>query len=441
MTVISIHAADHDLEVRRAAAWLAAQGVRHGDLIAAQGVNHPGLLEVAHAALRIGAQIAILAPHLAPQERKDLVERADASVVLSEPQRRPWQSSRPSGDLGPVPLSRPMFATSGTTGRPRLVEPLMLSPDSAAQMHADEAELWRPDPEGTQLVCSPLYHSAGYRSATSMLVAGGVVTLLDRFDAATVLRLLADDPISGAFFVPTHLRRLVSVGGPPIPPARRRLLHAGEPCPPSLARAAGQLLGPLGEFYGSTEGQFTAIGPSERDAHPLSVGRARPGRRIRIEDADPDGIGTVWCETPGFTRFTYRGDTDATDAAWSGDSFTVGDLGWLDGAGYLTLVSRREDLIISGGVNLYPAMIEAALTEDPQILEAVAVGLPDSRWGQSLAVAVVCPAGVDHARRWAAERLVGPSRPKVVEAWETLPRTATGKPSRAEIRRRLGGKG
>jgi acyl-CoA synthetase (AMP-forming)/AMP-acid ligase II len=130
--------------------------------------------------------------------------------------------------------------------------------------------------------------------------------------------------------------------------------------------------GTVWEFYGSTEGQFTACPPADWLERPGTVGRARPGRRL---STDPDG--TVWCEVPDFARFTYWRDPDKTAAAWRGEAFTVGDLGRLDPDGYLWLEGRREDLLISGGVNIYPLEVERALAACPGVDEVAVFGVPD----------------------------------------------------------------
>jgi long-chain acyl-CoA synthetase len=434
-----VRPSEHEAGVLRAASWLdALDRSDHGDLVL-EGVNHPALIEAAHAGLRLGIPTAILSPYLTEPERTRLLGLLNPLVPPLDPRSRPWEGAAAHPDLPRWPRSRPMLATSGTSGAPRLVEPAMLGPEEASVIHEDEAELWRPDPDRVQLVCSPLFHSAGYRSATSALLAGGEVLLHERFDAAPVMRSLRDEPIAGAFLVPTQLRRILELQPDPLPPEDRRLLHAGEPCPARLREEASTILGPLSEFYGSTEGQFTLLDPAERVEHPDSVGRARRGRTIEIRDPGADGVGTVWCDTPWFTRWTYRRDDAATMAAWDGDAFTVGDLGSLSPDGFLTLASRREDLIISGGVNIYPAMIEGAVCEHPGIEAAVAVGLPDERWGQALNLAVLSRLGPDEVEAWLRSRLAGPHLPKRLEVWQDLPRTASGKVDRAHIRRRLAG--
>src|SRR5437588_2169170 len=251
--------------------------------------------------------------------------------------------------------------------------------------------------------------------------------MLERFDAETVVRVLAEEPVTGTFLVPTHLRRIFALQDPPPPRAARRILHAGEPCPDELKRRALEWLpDTLWEFYGSTEGQFTAISPEEWLEHPGSVGRARRGRRLEIAEPDGEGVGTVYVSAPAFAKWEYWRDPERTHQGWRSDMFTAGDLGRLSDD-YLYLTSRREDLIISGGVNVYPAEIERVLLEHPEVREAAVFGVPDPAWGQRVCAAVVADATREQLERWLHERLHGAHRPKHVIMVETLPRTPTGK--------------
>ena len=190
--------------------------------------------------------------------------------------------------------------------------------------------------------------------------------------------------------------------------------------------------GSVWEFYGATEGQFTVCAPDEWQGHPGTVGRARPGRRLEVDDE-----GLVWCHAPSFARFEYWRDPRRTKAAWQGDAFTAGDLGHLDD-GYLFLDSRRDDLIISGGVNVYPAEVENVLAALAGVEDVAVFGAPDDRWGQRVCAAVVGrvrpDAVVDHARA----HLAAYKCPKDVYLVDDLPRTGTGKVRRSELAGELG---
>jgi long-chain acyl-CoA synthetase len=199
----------------------------------------------------------------------------------------------------------------------------------------------------------------------------------------------------------------------------------------------------LWEFYGSTEGQFTVCPPAEWLERPGTVGRARPGRRLEIEGPDgpaaPGDVGPIWCHAPDFARFSYWDRADATAAAWRGDAFTVGDLGHLDAEGYLYLSGRRDDLVITGGVNVYPAEVEAALAEVRGVREVAVFGMADEAWGQRVCAAVVGDGLTEGAlRQAAAERLSPHKRPKQYVLAEDLPHTATGKLQRGAVPAHLG---
>jgi acyl-CoA synthetase (AMP-forming)/AMP-acid ligase II len=306
------------------------------------------------------------------------------------------------------------------------------------------------------------------RFATGTLLSGGSLAILSRFDAVTALNVLRRHRPTTAFLVPTHLQRILQspeLAGDERFDSLRFLAHAGAPCPPSVKRATMARVHPgaVWEFYGSTEAQFTVCGPDEWLAHPGSVGRARPGRRLFMAPAgaaeadqgsdpasgDParhdaagsgDGAGTIWCDMPPFARFSYWGDTEATRRAWRGAACTVGDLGRLDDEGYLFLSGRRHDLIISGGVNVYPAEVEAVLSAVPGVQQLAVFGVPDEQWGQKVCVAYVAGrAGAEGALREAASASLAPyKRPKAYFATAELPHTATGKLLRRAVPAHLG---
>lgn len=421
---------------RRAAGWLASRGLRRGDRVAVAGANHPRLLVLTHGALRSGIIPVIVRPYLAAAERAWVLRDAEPALVVEDAAAAPIDDA-PEAEIAPLPLGRPMLYTSGTTGWPKGVWSGVLSEDLARAWAEDEEDLWAPAPGAAFLVCTPLHHSAGHRAATAALLAGARVLLLEHFDAATAVRLMAEEPVTGTFLVPTQMRRILALGDAPPPRALRRALHAGEPCPDALKRRALEWFpaGTLWEFYGSTEGQFTATSPEEWLARPGSVGRARRGRRLEVDDPDAGGVGTVYVTAPPFARWEYWRDAERTAEAWRGDAFTVGDLGRLDADGYLSLAARREDLIISGGVNVYPAEVERVLQEHPDVAEAAVFGVPDPDWGQRVCAAVVANAErVKEIEAWCRTRLDGARRPKELFAVEEIPRTSTGKVDRGALR-------
>jgi acyl-CoA synthetase (AMP-forming)/AMP-acid ligase II len=413
---------------RRAAGWLREQGVGAGDRVAIASSNHPSFVPFALGALRTGVIPVPTNVHLAPEELDRIVADADVALTVTEDA---WPDLRdaPPVELADVPLGRPMHYTSGTTGLAKGVWSGMLSEADALALARDEADLWDPRRGDTYLVCSPLYHSAPLRIATSALLAGARVLVSERFDADEIARAFVDEGISGAFLVPTHLRRLLAIEDFRAPVARR-ILHAGEPCPEALKLRAIEVFGVenLSEFLGSTEGQFTFCTSAEWLARPGTIGRARAGRRLSV-----DAEHHIYVTAPSFARWEYWRDPAKTAAAWDGDAFTVGDLGRLDADGYLYLEGRREDLIISGGVNVYPAEVERVLLEYPGVEEAAVFGVPDEEFGQRVCAAIVGDADADSVRAFARERLAGSHAPKQVFVVDALPRTQTGKVRRSDL--------
>ena len=322
-----------------------------------------------------------------------------------------------------------MHYTSGTTGRPKGVWSGLLSDDQAAALVAEEDELWGFAADDRHLVCSPLHHSAPIRFAAGTLLAGGEVIVLERFTPEAFGEAVHMYAPTTAFLVPAHLQRLREAGAPPLE-SFRLVAHAGAPCPEPLKRWAVDQFpdGSVWEFYGSTEGQFTTCSAGEWAQRPGTVGRARPGRTLSVDED-----GTIWCAVPDHARFTYWGDPGATARAWRGDAFTVGDLGRLDDDGYLYLDGRRDDLIISGGVNVYPLEVEQALHELDGVDEVAVFGVPDERWGQRVCAAVVGSATPEAVRAHARERLAAYKCPKDVVVLDELPHTSTGKVQRLAL--------
>ncbi len=291
-----------------------------------------------------------LDPRLTASERERILTGLSPSMTLtSAAELSALRDALPPPGL---PLGRPMHCTSGTTGVPKGVFSGLL-PDSAARaLWDEERDLWGFAADDVNLVLSPLYHSAPLRFALGTLLAGGRVVVPGAFDPAAVTAAIERERPTTMFCVPTHLQRLFAhwdEHGSPDLSSFRLVAHAGAPCPVEVKHRliASFPAGSTWEFYGSTEGQFTACRSEEWLERPGTVGRARSGRTMT---ADPDG--TLWCTVPDFARFTYYGAPEKTAAAWRGSAFTVGDLGRIDADGYVFLDGRREDLIISGGVNV-----------------------------------------------------------------------------------------
>jgi acyl-CoA synthetase (AMP-forming)/AMP-acid ligase II len=423
-----VGSAESERDQRRAAAALAAAGVGRGDRLLVSAAASPALLAVVLGALRTGVVPVVLDPGLPAAERAALAEDADPSLDVADDPAR-LLTGTAEAELADVPLARPMHYTSGTTGRRKGVWSGVLPDDDARALAAEEIDLWGFDRDDRHLVLSPLHHSAPLRFAIHTLLAGGEVLLPGPFDVERAARAVTELRPTTTFCVPTHLQRLLAHDGVDWS-SFRRLVHAGAPCPEPLKRAVLEALpeGSVWEFYGSTEAQFTVCSPEDWLAHPGSVGRARPGRRLETDER-----GQLWCTVPRWARFEYWRAPDKTAAAWRGDRVTVGDLGRVDDDGVVWLDGRREDLVISGGVNVYPAEVEAVLDAHPGVLESAVFGVPDAEWGQRVVAAYVGGADAGELAVWARERLAAAKRPKALHPLPELPRTSTGKVRRLDL--------
>ena len=377
-----------------------------------------------------------LDPRLTEHERGRILGDLEPTLVVTD--ESPLAELVTGWAPGDVPLARPMHVTSGTTGTPKGVWSGVLPPEHAIALLAEERDLWGFVADDVNLVLGPLYHSAPLRFAMGTLLAGGTVVAPGPVDQDAITTAIGRERPTTMFCVPTHLQRLFAHwdgdAGVPDLSCFRLVAHAGAPCPDPLKRRLIEAFpaGSTWEFYGSTEGQFTSCRSEEWLTRPGTVGRARPGRVLRV---DADGL--IWCRVPEHARFEYYRSPGKTTAAWrhtpEGDEFTVGDLGRIDDEGYLYLDGRREDLVITGGVNVYPAEVENALAEHPGVKDVAVYGVPDERWGERVVAAVVGTATPAELDAWCRERLAPPKRPKEYVALDELPRTLTGKVLRREL--------
>ncbi|MBM4246050.1 MAG: AMP-binding protein [Deltaproteobacteria bacterium] len=378
-----------------------------------------------------------------------------------------WLGAQPSA---PLPRARHGFRlsyTSGTTGRPKGVHRLSDGQrpwcEAFAASRAFAAAAAAPT-DGPHLNVSALFHGAPLAFSLSLLASGCTVRILPRWDAEAALDALARD-VRSTCMVPTMFRQLLA-----LPEDRRRafrapglraVLHGGEPCPQTVKQRMIDWLGPIfTEYYGMTEGGLTTCSSAEWLARPGTVGRARLGLQVVIlgpggERLGPGAQGTIHFLPPGGKTFEYRRAPEKTAAAYSRDgAFTVGDVGYVDADGYLFISGRTADVIVSGGVNVYPAEIEEVLAGSPGVRDACVVAGPDELRGETPVAFVVLD---EHLRRAgdgdgdgdgentaiaaiAADcetRLAGYQRPRRIVVRDALPRDPTGKLLRHTLRAEL----
>jgi long-chain acyl-CoA synthetase len=410
--------------------------LNEGDRVALLVPPSEAYLDVVIGLLAAGVVPIPLDPRLTAYERRRILSGLSPTLEVTD--RATLEQLRTAyPDARGLPRARPMHCTSGTTGTPKGVWSGILADEDAAALVAEERSLWGFTDGDVNLVLSPLYHSAPLRFAMGTALAGGRVVLPGPFSPELVTDAIERERPTSMFCVPTHLQRLFAhwdaVGTPDLS-SFRLVAHAGAPCPDAVKRRLVATFpeGSTREFYGSTEGQFTACRSEEWLERPGTVGRARPGRVLSTDDD-----GQIWCAVPAFARFSYFGDPEKTAAAWrdtpDGPAFTVGDLGRLDDDGYLFLDGRREDLVISGGVNVYPLEVEQALLEHPGVEDVAVYGVLDDEWGQRVCAAYVGPASAEELDTFVRERLAPPKRPKSWHRLPDLPRTLTGKVLRHEL--------
>lgn len=358
-----------------------------------------------------------------------------------------WTMRQPEWSGPPPKPQSAMIYTSGTTGQPKGVRRLGPTPITRRGNYNSFVE-------GAQnLVVTPMYHSAPSRNALGAFYTGGEIVLQPRFDAEQFLALVARHRISHVFIVPTMMVRLLKL--PPEVRARYdvssldHVVHAGAPCPPEVKRQIIDWWGPvIYEYYGGTEtGAVTYCSSRESIERPGTVGRAVPDATIRILDKDGNECSTnvpgeVFCRLHVMPDFTYHGQPEERARIERHGLITCGDIGYLDADGYLFLTDRKSDMVISGGVNIYPAQIEAVLISHPDILDCAVFGLPDDDLGETVAVALLPVEGRKVSSRdvqgFLADKIAHYMIPRLAITLSELPRDASGKMFKRKLRESIG---
>ena len=415
--------------------------------------------EVAYLLEVSGAELLLAGPETAAVARQ-AAERVNGVRVLAwrsdEPGVGSWEESVTRvapGDTSGVRPAPPMLFTSGTTGRPKPVEqPPTMFPrcDTVAELlgHFAENPLAELRPH---LVVGPLYHT-GPLTAVRLLLAGAPVVVLRRFDAETVLRTIQEHRVAGTVMVPTHFSRLLAlpeeVRESYDVSSLRQVVHTGSACPVEAKRQMIAWWGPvLVEAYGGTEvGTTTSIDSEEWLTHPGSVGRAVPPFEVLVLDEEgrelPTGEPGQLCfrDTTG-RGLLYAVDGLAAETPYEPGVFTLGEVGRVDEDGFVYITDRTADLVVSGGVNIYPAEVERVLLTHPAVADVAVFGVPVPEMGEELrALVVVRDPAVTAAELMALCRseLAGFKCPRALEVVESLPRTTMGKLDKRALRSRYG---
>ena len=448
---------------------LRSRGLAEGDSVAILCSNRAEFAEVYAACTRSGLRLTTVNWHLTPDEAAYIVSDCRAQAFVADashagavppaegvpvrlavggdlPGFDPYDAAlaaHDGDDIDDPSLGTAMLYTSGTTGYPKGVR---RPADPDGLLVAVTAFGYRDG--DVHLVTGPLYHTAPYLFGLQGPLTCGVTTvLMAEWDPEETLALIERHRVTHSHLVPTMFHRLLAL--PEAVKARydtssmKSALHGAAPCPVAVKQAMLDWWGPvIWEYYGATEGAGTVVDPHTWLERPGTVGQADLSRlRVgddRAEPLPPGEEGLVWIRGDGLARFEYFGDADKTDGAYRGDWFTLGDVGRLDDDGYLFLTDRSANLIISGGVNIYPAEVDAVLLQHPGVADAAVIGVPDAEWGER-ALAVVEPKpGVEldepELLAFCRDRLAHFKCPRAVDFVDRLPRDDNGKIYKRRLR-------
>ena len=464
----------------RLAHALLGRGIGKGDRVAAMLPNGCEYFEVMHAVGRIGATMVPINTHFRAEEVGYILDDSGAKLLVTHtdylPEVSPVAGDRicltvgePAGAgsyeraLAAASAENPpqaelrhgfnvMIYTSGTTGRPKGVIHPTMDPEIGYQSQAMIAAMWGFTADDVHLVVGPLYHTAPGGYGFMHLFVGATLVIMTKFDAEAALALIERHRVTTTHMVPVNFIRIL--GLPEATRRRydvsslRRVLHAAAPCPEEIKRSIMEFFprDAVWEYYGMTEGAATVISPEEWRRKPGSVGKPWPGVELTILDESgnplPAGeIGLIYVSPMGGRAgFQYHKAPEKTASAYRGKIFTVGDMGYVDEDGYLFISDRKADMVISGGVNIYPREIEEALYRHPAVADVAVFGVPDEHWGEAIKAVVElkkgAPATADDLTAFCKQHLAAYKCPRSFELVAELPRDPNGKVLKRKLRDR-----
>ncbi len=476
----------------RIAGGLHRLGVRQGSSVCMLMRNDIAFIEAAHAAMQLGAYGVPVNWHFKPEEINYILKDSGTSVLLGhadllhqlsgaipqgitvlsvptppeilvaykiDPEHlatpdfaidfESWLMEQPRHDGPAVPQPMNMIYTSGTTGHPKGVRRAAPTTEQSAAMERMRTMIYGLKPGARALLPGPLYHSAPNSFGIRAGRLGGVLVLMPRFEPEEFLRLIARERIDTIFMVPTMFIRLMK-----LPEAVRKkydvsslrhVIHAAAPCPADVKRAMIEWWGPvIYEFYGSTEsGAVTFANSEDALKKPGTVGRIAPGAELRFVGEHgrvlPSGeIGEIYSRIAAHPDFTYHNKPEKRAEIERDGFITSGDVGYIDKDGYVFLCDRKRDMVISGGVNIYPAEIEAVLHAVPGVHDCAVFGIPDDEFGEALMAVVEPQLGIALEIADIRARLKGSLAdykvPKHIEIRHDLPREDSGKIFKRRLR-------
>ncbi|MBN8940796.1 MAG: AMP-binding protein [Rhizobiales bacterium] len=477
--------AELDERVRRAAVGFSALGIGAGDTVALMLRNDFAFIEATSGAQRLGAYAVPINWHFKADEVRHILDDSAARVLVVHadllvevaggvpagvkvlvvevppeivqayriaPDKaalpggverwEQWLMAQDPALAAPARSSESMIYTSGTTGRPKAVRRQLPTPEQAAKVIAMRMQVYGLEPGMRTAMSAPMYHSAPNSYSMNAVRQGGLVILLPRFDPEQLLETIERERLTHMFMVPTMFVRLTKL--PAEVRARydissmRFIIHAGSPCPPDVKDAMIDWFGPIvHEFYGGTEsGPAVYCTAEEWLAHRGTVGRVIDETTVKVitddgREAKPGETGEIFMRIHYYPDFTYHNQDEKRREIDRDGLITCGDVGYFDEDGFLHICDRKRDMVIVGGVNIYPAEIEAALAAMPDVRDCAVFGVPDAEYGEVL-MALVQPfeAGsitVEAVRSFLKGRLADYKVPRLIEFRDELPREDSGK--------------